>query len=125
MSVQDIVMIEKDGRAPYIPPLSDYQAHSECWEEAEYHCYRSTATDITCGYWEGEPGSVRLSPWPYDEICVLLSGRVALIDDDDVRREFSAGDAFQIPAGFSGTWETVERSRKVYIAATPAGDDDA
>ncbi|MCX7059039.1 MAG: cupin domain-containing protein [Proteobacteria bacterium] len=35
-------------------------------------------------------------------------------------REFSAGAAFVIPAGFAGTWETIEAAEKHYVVLEPA-----
>jgi uncharacterized cupin superfamily protein len=35
------------------------------------------------------------------------------------RWELKAGDAFIIPPGFSGTWETVEPVRKHYVILMP------
>ena len=68
------------------------------------------------GGWEGEPGTLLCDPYPYDEVCIMISGRVALIDLDGNRREFSAGEAFFVPQSFRGTWETVEPSKKFFVA---------
>lgn len=61
-------------------------------------------------------GEVLCDPYPYDEVCIMISGRVALIDLDGNRREFSAGEAFFVPQSFRGTWETVEPSKKFFVA---------
>lgn len=57
------------------------------------------------------------------EFCHLLEGRVVITSADGRRWQFNAGDAWVIPAGFSGTWETVEPARKRYaiFEAKPAG----
>jgi uncharacterized protein len=49
----------------------------------------------------------------------MLSGRVALIDEDGGRREFSGGDASFVARTFSGTWETIEPSVKICIGYDP------
>ena len=36
--------------------------------------------------------------------------------------EYKAGDAFVIPAGFKGAWETVEAVKKFYVIHTPKAD---
>ena len=119
--VQAVSPITKDAGVPFVPPLDGYQLRSERWEECEYHCFRDPTGNVLVAFWEGEPGSVYLGAWPYDEVCVLLEGRVALVDEDGGRREFAAGDSFVIPRSFSGTWETIERSRKIFVAIdTPA-----
>jgi len=39
---------------------------------------------------------------------------VRLTASDGVAAEFGRGDAFVVPAGFTGTWETLEHARKLY-----------
>jgi len=65
------------------------------------------------GIWESSPGKWRIS-YSESEFCGILSGRVILTGADGKPHEFKAGDAFVIPAGFEGTWETVESVRKWY-----------
>ncbi|MEU1515217.1 cupin domain-containing protein [Streptomyces sp. NPDC005811] len=52
-------------------------------------------------------------------MCVMVSGRVALVDLDGGCREFWAGDVFFVPKGFRGTRETPEPPRKFFIAYAP------
>lgn len=54
--------------------------------------------------------------WPYDEVCVITRGCAALEDNQGRRREFTAGAAFHIPAGFEGRWITLEPCEKYFIA---------
>jgi uncharacterized cupin superfamily protein len=65
------------------------------------------------GIWESSPGKWRVS-YSESEFCGILSGRVILTAADGKAQEFKAGDAFVIPAGFEGTWETLEPVRKWY-----------
>jgi uncharacterized cupin superfamily protein len=105
----------------FVPPLEGYEVRSESWVEAEYHCFRDPTGTVLCAAWQGEPGTVYLGPWPYDEVCVLLSGAVAIVDEAGSRREFEAPEAFVIPRTFSGSWETMEPTRKIFVAiATPS-----
>ena len=50
-----------------------------------------------------------------EEVCVILEGRVRLTDLDGNAKEFVAGSTFVLPAGFKGTWETLEPVKKVYV----------
>jgi Sulfate permease family/EutQ-like cupin domain len=50
-----------------------------------------------------------------EAVCVMLSRRVALVDDAGQRREFGAGEAFFVPRGAMYTWETIEPSEKIFI----------
>lgn len=125
MGVDAIRAVSKEAGEPFVPPLDSYELRSERWVECEYHCFRDETGQVLVAFWEGEPGVVHLGPWPYDELCVLLEGRVALVDEDGGRREFAAGESFVVPRTFAGTWETVEPSRKIFVAidtrAAPPG----
>jgi uncharacterized protein len=65
------------------------------------------------GIWESSPGKWRVS-YAENEFCGILSGRVVLTGSDGTTHEFKTGEAFVIPAGFEGTWETIEPVRKWY-----------
>jgi uncharacterized cupin superfamily protein len=65
------------------------------------------------GKWSSTRGKWRVR-YTENELCVMTSGRVILSDNDGASHSFSAGDAFIVPAGFSGTWETVEDCTKIY-----------
>ncbi len=42
-----------------------------------------------------------------------------LTDSAGKVEEYRAGDAFVIPKGFKGAWETVEAVKKFYVIHTP------
>nr|WP_188318928.1 cupin domain-containing protein [Roseibium aestuarii] len=66
------------------------------------------------GVWQSTPGKWRIS---YDEweFCSILSGRSVLTDALGNARELKAGDSFVIQPGFSGTWEVIETTRKLFV----------
>jgi uncharacterized cupin superfamily protein len=68
---------------------------------------------FSSGIWESTPGK-----WPIDyresEFIYLIEGRVRLTDVDGHAETFEAGSAFVIPAGFKGSWETIEVVKKYY-----------
>ena len=113
MSVNEIVRIAPGHGETVVPDVASYQAVSADWREVEHR--GPAPLESLIGFWEGEGGSARLAPWPYDELCVLLSGRVALVDDEGGRVEFGAGESFFIPRSFSGRWETIEPTTKVFV----------
>lgn len=118
MSIHDVqILSERHGEA-VVPPLSDYHVLSEKWEETEFRSFGGEATSYTGGFWTGEPGAVRFESWPYNEICVILAGRVALVDEHGDRLEFGPGEAFHVPQGFRGDWVTVEPTIKVFVAVS-------
>jgi uncharacterized cupin superfamily protein len=115
MSINDIAVIHRDHGAPTVPEWDPADVGPGGFEEVERRCFASADGALFGGMWEGQPGSLRLSPYPYDEVCVMLSGRVALIDEAGQRREFGAGEAFFVPGGAAFTWETIEPSEKIFI----------
>ena len=65
------------------------------------------------GIWESTPGKWPVS-YSESEFCAILEGSATLTGADGKAQEFKTGDAFVIPAGFEGTWETIEACRKWY-----------
>jgi uncharacterized cupin superfamily protein len=47
-----------------------------------------------------------------------VAGRARLTEAGGEAQDFGPGDAFVIPRGFEGTWETVEPVRKIYAILT-------
>jgi len=77
------------------------------------HRYSDQSGQFHVGRWGSTPGRWRIH-YTEHEFCHLIEGRIRLVSEDGSVREFSAGDAFVIPAGFKGTWETLETCRKHY-----------
>jgi uncharacterized protein len=113
-TVSEIVALGPTGIAPHVPPLSDYRDISAGWQEAEYLCYETGAEKVSVGFWTGEPGSIVLDPWPYTEVCSILTGRVAIRDRAGGERVFGPGEGFIVPKGWAGIWDTIESSSKIF-----------
>jgi uncharacterized cupin superfamily protein len=73
---------------------------------------------LFCGIWESTPGKVVIDYTEW-EFCHLIEGRVIITSESGAEWRLGPGDAFMIPAGFRGTWETVETVRKHYVILTP------
>ena len=71
-----------------------------------------------CGWWSSSMGKWRIQ-YTEQEFCVLIEGRVRLESADGERWDFRAGDAFVVPAGFTGTWEVLEACKKWYAIFEP------
>jgi len=82
--------------------------------EACINVFDAANQRFACGVWECTPGIVAMTDWPYDEFCVLLSGRVIITPSAGTAQDYAQGDAFVIPKGFSGTWDIRETVRKYY-----------
>jgi uncharacterized cupin superfamily protein len=65
------------------------------------------------GRWSSTRGTWRVR-YSENELCVMTAGRVLITAEDGSANTFAAGDAFVVPAGFSGTWEVLEDCTKIY-----------
>lgn len=110
-----IVKLGSESFSRHVPPLSDYREASESWSEAEYRCYETDGKKVTVGFWTGEAGRISLDPWPYTEVCSIVSGRVALQDQRGQEIIFGAGEGFIVPKGWAGAWITLEQSSKFFV----------
>jgi uncharacterized cupin superfamily protein len=70
------------------------------------------------GRWSSTRGTWRVR-YTENELCVMTSGRVVIASEDGTAFTFATGDAFVIPAGFSGTWEVLEDCTKIYAIFEP------
>lgn len=110
------------GGRSEIPDLDEYHVLSPSWIEEERRYFEGTASSHFGGYWLGEPGSIRFDSWPYLEICVILTGRVAIVEPDGTRHEFGAGEAFCVDQGTAADWVTIEPSAKIFVAIESVED---
>ena len=73
---------------------------------------------LYCGIWESTPGKVNVDYEEW-EFCHFIAGKAILTNDKGKSWTLKKGDAFIIPAGFKGTWETVKKVRKHYVILLP------
>ena len=76
--------------------------------------YTDPSEQFFAGIWQSSVGTKTVS-YTEVEVCVILEGRVQLTDLQDNAKEFGAGSTFVLPAGFEGTWETLEPVKKIYV----------
>ena len=124
MSITRIQRLHAGAGRRVVPDIGDYDDASPAWTESEHRADLPGSASIA-GFWEGEPGWVRIDNWPYHEVCVVLAGRVAVEDADGERVEFGAGEAFVVPRGFEGVWHTLESTKKVFVGVDPYPETDA
>jgi uncharacterized protein len=79
-----------------------------------YNHYTDPSEQFFAGIWASSVGAKSVS-YTEEEVCVILEGRVRLTDLSDNAKEFGAGSTFVLPAGFKGTWETLEPVKKIYV----------
>jgi len=72
-----------------------------------------TSQQFFAGRWSATRGKWRVR-YTENELCVMTAGRVVIESTGGERSSFGPGDAFVIPAGFTGTWEVIEECTKIY-----------
>lgn len=81
--------------------------------ESVENLFTNTKENFFCGVWSSTEGKWNLN-YTEDEFCYLISGRAVLTDEEGHQEILSAGDAFVIPAGYKGSWETIGHAKKFY-----------
>jgi uncharacterized protein len=75
--------------------------------------YADPTQQFFAGRWAATRDKWRVR-YTENELCVMTAGRVVIESDSGERSSFGPGDAFLVPAGFSGTWEVLEDCAKIY-----------
>jgi uncharacterized cupin superfamily protein len=82
-------------------------------EHRVWNYFGEPTRQFFAGRWSGTRGKWRVR-YTENELCVMTAGRVVIESDTGERTTAGPGDAFVVPAGFSGTWEVLEDCTKVY-----------
>jgi uncharacterized protein len=102
--------------APLDPEVSEPPADrliSGAPELTVWNAFTDGTQQFFAGRWAATRGKWRVR-YTENELCVMTAGRVVIESDSGERSTFARGDAFVVPAGFSGTWEVLEDCSKVY-----------
>ena len=75
--------------------------------------FTNTKENYFCGVWESTTGKWNLN-YTEDEFCYMIEGKAILTDAQGNAEEINVGDAFVVPAGYQGTWETIGIAKKFY-----------
>ena len=100
----------------YLPP-EDRLISGQPWQRV-WPCFEASDGRFLTGVWESEPGHWRVE-YTEQEYCEILSGVSLLHDAEGRTHRLVAGDRFVIPSGFTGSWEVLETTRKVYVISVP------
>jgi len=121
--MQKIIVLKTDGDGA--PEPTAERPSSETLIEGDvrtttWNHWTGESERLYCGVWESSPGKVRVdyAEW---EFCHFIAGVAVLTNEAGESWTLRAGDAFIIPPGFRGTWETVEPVRKHYVILLPRG----
>ncbi|AQS40763.1 MAG: Cupin superfamily protein [Candidatus Tokpelaia hoelldobleri] len=81
----------------------------------EQGAVHASSGKVTIGTWECTPYAEILAYPAATEYATVLSGQVAITDDDGTVHTFGAGDSYVLKSGFSGHFEVLETLRKIYV----------
>ena len=74
--------------------------------------------NFSVGVWRGEVGTWNIA-YKKDEYCEILEGKSVLTDRNGTSVTVAQGDRFVIPKGYTGTWEVLEATKKIYASYEP------
>ncbi|WP_299204599.1 cupin domain-containing protein [uncultured Amphritea sp.] len=76
--------------------------------------YTDSSERFCAGIWQSEKGKWRVS-YSEEEYCHILEGISIVTEDGKDPIQVNTGDRFVISAGFQGSWEVVEPTRKHFV----------
>ncbi len=76
--------------------------------------YTDPSGQFMAGIWHSERGRWNIL-YTEEEYCRMLEGVSVITDHAGLPITVRAGDEFVIPAGFRGTWEVLEPTRKRFV----------
>ena len=82
-------------------------------KQSLWNHYSDATGQFFSGEWHSEVGKWRIN-YTEEEYCRLLEGVSVITDAAGNATTLRAGDSFVVPGGFSGTWEVLEPTRKLY-----------
>lgn len=98
---------EEQSRPPADKVLSGDPVHGVA------NVFTDSTQQFFAGRWSATRGKWRVR-YTENELCVITAGRVVIESDAGEQASFGPGDAFVVPAGFSGTWDVLEDCSKIY-----------
>jgi uncharacterized protein len=119
----DIVMMKTAGKGAPKPDMAEADPQKLIkggYSTRTWNHFTGEDGRLFSGIWECTPGKVAATYTEW-EFCHIISGS-AVLSSGKKRWRVKKGDAFIIPAGFEGTWETVRKLRKHYVILLPKAD---
>ena len=110
----DLAGIEPEDAAPPPERVVKGDPRTRTWSVEE-----TPDGKVFAGVWEATPGAWRIA---YDEweFCTIQHG-ISIVHEDgaETPHVLREGDSFVIRPGFTGLWEVVETTRKLYVVRLP------
>lgn len=83
--------------------------------------YNNEEKNVQVGFWECTSFWERIT-FPYDELGIVISGKLELVDEDGNSDIFGPGEIFFIPRGKTTTWHVIEDFKQYYMIYAPRSD---
>lgn len=113
----EIIPVVMAGEGESSRPPADRLLAGDPVQKA-WNAFSDAGESFHAGHWSSTRGVWRVR-YTECELCVLTAGRVELVSESGVRQSFGPGDAFVVPAGYSGTWAVLEDCTKIYAIFMP------
>ena len=76
--------------------------------------YTDSSETFSAGIWQSDKGKWKIR-YSEEEYCHILEGISLITEEGKEPIRVTAGDRFVISAGFQGSWEVVEPTRKYFV----------
>jgi uncharacterized protein len=103
------------GEEYFLPPQKRLQGNPR---QTVWLQYTDASGRFMAGIWHSERGSWKIL-YTEEEYCQMLEGISVITDEAGTAVTVRAGQEFVIPAGFTGSWEVVEPTRKRFVIYEP------
>ena len=97
---------------PFAPKPTTVEGNQQ---EASLELCTSADGRVAIGLWECTPGRFTADRTKSSEFCHLISGRIEMTHADGSKVQLGAGDAINLPLGWTGEWQVLEHVRKLYV----------
>ncbi|GGE38586.1 cupin [Primorskyibacter flagellatus] len=84
-------------------------------QEASTPLWTSPDGKVSIGIWECTPGRFTADRSKSTEFCYFLAGRIRMTRTDGSTEDLGTGDSLLLERGWTGTWEILEQTRKIYV----------
>ena len=118
-SVRKFPAASGPGEEYFLPPEKRLQGNPR---QTAWVQYTDPSGRFSAGIWHSERGRWKIR-YTEEEYCLVLEGVSVITDHTGTAVTVRAGEEFVIPAGFTGTWEVVEPTRKRFVIYEPRMPD--
>jgi uncharacterized cupin superfamily protein len=113
VSAKAILPVKIGGKGPKIEKATIATPIKGKPKTTTQNFYTDATGTFVSGIWTATKGKWAVD-YGEEEFIYLLAGKVKLTAANGQSKTFKKGEAFMIPAGFKGTWETLAPIKKFY-----------